>query len=122
MMIHRELDRVCTNSNNILLIGKFISKTGTLNDFVLPDKLICESQGNVSLLNEDQSILQCLERNNIPIKRSNADQARNVYVQQLIELQNNGLCITNGRLNEYNFSTKKTYKYKSTIDNVVSTT
>ena len=120
--IQRELDRICINSKNILLMGDFNSRTGTLNDFVIPDKFICESQGNVSLLNENLSIIQCLERNNIPIKRSSADQVRNVYGNQLIEFcKNNDLFIVNGRLNKSNSPPKTTCKDKSTIDYFIST-
>ena len=93
----------------------------TLDIFDLPGKLIYGSKVNVNLLNEDLSILQSPKRDDIPIKRSNADQVRNVYVQQLIELQHNGLCIANGRLNEFNSPPKTTYKDKSTIDYFIST-
>ena len=103
-------------------MGDCNSRTGTLNDFVVPYKFICESQGNVSLLNENLSIIQCLERNNIPIKRSSADQVRNVYGNQLIEFcKNNDLFIVNGRLNKSNSPPKTTCNDKSTIDYFIST-
>ena len=98
-------------------MGYFNSRTGTLNDFVVPDKFICESQGNLSLLNEILNIMQCLERNNIPIKRSSADQVRNVYGNQLIKFLFN----VNGRLNRSKFPPKTTCKDKNTIDYFILT-
>ena len=43
----------------------------------------------MSLQNENLNMMQCLERNNIPIKRSSAGQVRNVYGNQLIEFCKN---------------------------------
>ena len=77
--IQHEIDRICSNSRNILLCGDFNSRTSTLDDFVHIDNFMGDMFGNFDLINENREIMHCLERNNISLNRLNDDKTTNTY-------------------------------------------
>ena len=117
MEIQREIIRYCQNSDQILLMGDFNSRSGEKDDFCFVDECICDQYGLESLADESQEIYNNFIKNNIPFKRQNADKTTNCYGNQMIEFcKATNIFILNNRLGEKQTAPKFTCKDKSTID------
>ena len=76
-----EIIRYCPNSNQILLMGDFNSCSGLC--FV--GECISDQHGLESLADESQEICNNFIKNNIPLKRQNAEKTTNCYGNKMIE-------------------------------------
>lgn len=120
--IQLEIDRVCSDRKNILLCGDWNSRTSTLDDYTHVDQFMTDLFGNFASTSENSEILDCLYRNNVPIRRQNPDKTTNAYGHKMLELcKNNNFFILNGRLENDTFNLKFTCKDRSCIDYFVST-
>ena len=120
--IQHEFDRVCSNRNNVLLCGDFNSRTSTSDDYIRADYFMNDFFGNFELMTENNDILDCLNRNNISLSRTNPDKTTNSYGRKMIEFcKNNNIFILNGRLGNDTSKSKFTCKNSSCVDYIVST-
>lgn len=120
--IQLEIDRVCSDRKNILLCGDWNSRTSTLDDYTYVDQFMTDLFGNFASTSENSEILDCLYRNNVPIRRQNPDKTTNAYGHKMLELcKNNNFFILNGRLENDTFNLKFTCKDRSCNDYFVST-
>ena len=99
--LQREVLRYCPNSNQIILLGDFNSRSGEKPDYVFLDELISEHCGLDELVDENNAIVNSFSINNVPLHRVNADKVVNSYGTQMIEFcKATSLFILNGRFGD----------------------
>ena len=119
--LQREVLRYCPNSNQIILLGDFNSRSGEKPDYVFIDELISEHCGLNELVDENNAIVNSFSINNLPLHRVNADKVVNSYGTQMIEFcKATSLFILNGRFGDNVQNSKFTCKDRSNIDYCVS--
>ena len=119
--LQREVLRYCPNSNQIILLGDFNSRSGEKPDYVFIDELISEHCGLDELVDENNAIVNSFSINNLPLHRVNADKVVNSYGTQMIEFcKATSLFILNGRFGDNVQNSKFICKDRSNIDYCVS--
>ena len=124
MELQREILRYCPNSKQIVLLGDFNSRTGEKEDFCPFDDYISEIYELQVLAGNTDEIIDRFSRNNIPLKRVNADMVVNSYGNQMIEFcRATNLFILNGRYgrDKQNSKPNFTCKDRNTVDYFLST-
>ena len=115
--LQNKIDKYAAKSKSVLLFGDFNLRFGINCDFVVCDQYVSKFQGNEEIFQENNSILNCFDSYNIPLKRNSADLTVTFYGQQLLDLcRYNNIFILNGRLGTDKRSPKTTCKDRSIVD------
>ena len=81
--LQQELARYCQNSNHVILMGDFNSRTGLKDDYSVVDHYFTEQFGLECIENESIEILNNFQVNNTSLSRSNKDWIVNAYGNQM---------------------------------------
>lgn len=120
--LQQEILRYCQDSNNIILMGDFNSRTGEKADYTCIDPFISDMYGLEILTEESQSILNFFSQHDVPFNRLKKDKIINNYGNQMLEFcKLTDLFILNGRIRNSVINLQNTCKDRSTVDYFLST-